>query len=260
MVRLACTCWLANRGLSLKSWRHVNSRADHAIPPSDPQAITFVIWAIITGSVFKSIYDKFAHNIEVSHSMCSLAITCRNGTISDCHGDQWIGNTQCSCKRTPTVNVSRSFEWQTAISQSARADETYHSFDHQFSPLGQNHFLSASSIAPGWSCTSKTEKKCSKPWRCNVCTRLNGKNSAQSVCLSWPSFYYYLSAVNSGFACCCFQTTFFLRATCGWRGMNDAKEDMISSENSQPQPLLYSSLFFKTLAATNTNVQCFLVY
>ena len=41
-----------------------------------------------------------------------------------------------------TVSVLPRFESQTLISQSTRADETHRSFDRQFNPTVQNHFLS----------------------------------------------------------------------------------------------------------------------
>ena len=42
-----------------------------------------------------------------------------------------------------SFNESPRFEWQIAISQSARADKTNHFFDRQFCPTVQKHVLSA---------------------------------------------------------------------------------------------------------------------
>ena len=47
-----------------------------------------------------------------------------------------------------TVSVLPRFESQTLISQSTRADETHRSFDRQFNPTVQNHFLSVNSRSP----------------------------------------------------------------------------------------------------------------
>ena len=46
------------------------------------------------------------------------------------------------------VNVSPTFDSQTAISQSARAGETHHSFDRRFYPTVNNHFISTNSRSP----------------------------------------------------------------------------------------------------------------
>ena len=48
-----------------------------------------------------------------------------------------------------TFNVATRFERQTAISQSARADEPHLSFDRQFYQTVQNRFLSVNSVSPG---------------------------------------------------------------------------------------------------------------
>ena len=58
------------------------------------------------------------------------------------------------------INVSPWFEWQTMISQSACADKTHLSFDPQFYPTVNNHFLlvnSCSQKRPSGLCMSFKE-------------------------------------------------------------------------------------------------------
>ena len=55
-----------------------------------------------------------------------------------------------------STDLSPRFEWHTMISQSARADETNHSFARRFYQTVQNDFLSVNSRStkgPGWSYT-----------------------------------------------------------------------------------------------------------
>ena len=74
----------------------------------------------------------------------------------------WGKNNKQTNKKQKQIDVSPRFEWQTAISQSARVDETRHSFNRQFYCTAQNHLLSVncrSPKGPDWSYASRGREK-----------------------------------------------------------------------------------------------------
>ena len=57
------------------------------------------------------------------------------------------------------INMSPRFEWHVAISQSARSDETHHSFDRHFYLTAQNYFLPVNSRLPTGPIRSYTSER-----------------------------------------------------------------------------------------------------